>query len=28
MRIDFLTAEGLDPGGDAGVFVTHNESLK
>ena len=28
MRVEFLSSEGFDPGGDAGALVTHDESLK
>jgi hypothetical protein len=28
MRVEFLSAEGLDPGGDAGALVTHMNRLK
>jgi hypothetical protein len=28
MRVEFLSAEGLDPGGDAGALVTHMNRVK
>ena len=28
MRVEFLSAEGLDPGGDAGALVTHMKRVK